>query len=60
MDNVTPNMKIAKEEVFGPVLAIIRAENVEDAIRIQHGSPYGNGAAVFTQNGKRDEILPSN
>lgn len=52
LDNVTPNMKIAKEEVFGPVLAVMRAENVEDAIRIQHGSPYGNGAAVFTQNGK--------
>ena len=52
LDNVRPEMKIAKEEVFGPVLSIIRTSNVNDAISVQHGSDYGNGAAVFTQNGK--------
>lgn len=50
IDNVTPDMVIAKEEVFGPVLSIIRTENVDEAIEVQKSSQYGNGAAVFTQN----------
>lgn len=51
IDNVTPDMDIAQDEIFGPVLCIIHAKNKEDAIKIQNNSPYGNGAAVFTQNG---------
>lgn len=51
IDNVTPDMKIAKEEVFGPVLAIMRSSTLEEAIQIQHGSLYGNAASVFTQSG---------
>lgn len=51
IDHVRPEMRIAKEEVFGPVLAIIRTENVEEALSIQQNSLYGNAAAVFTQNG---------
>ena len=51
LDYVRPEMKIAKEEVFGPVLSIMRTENVDDAIKIQNSSPYGNAAAVFTQSG---------
>ncbi|MCH7774241.1 MAG: CoA-acylating methylmalonate-semialdehyde dehydrogenase, partial [Bacteroidetes bacterium] len=51
IDYVRPEMKIAKEEVFGPVLSIIRAENVDEAINIENSSDYGNAAAVFTQSG---------
>ena len=51
IDNVTPDMKVAQEEIFGPVLSIIRAANVDDAIAIENASPYGNAAAVFTQSG---------
>ena len=51
IDHVTPDMKIAKEEVFGPVIAIIRAKNLDEAIEIENNSNYGNAAAVFTQSG---------
>jgi len=51
IDYVTPDMKIAKEEVFGPVISIIRAKDLNEAIGIENSSNYGNAAAVFTQNG---------
>jgi malonate-semialdehyde dehydrogenase (acetylating)/methylmalonate-semialdehyde dehydrogenase len=51
IDYVTPDMAIAKEEVFGPVLAIIRAKDLDEAIAIENSSPYGNAASVFTQSG---------
>ena len=51
IDFVRPDMKIAQEEVFGPVLAIMRASTVDDALRIENASPYGNAASVFTQSG---------
>jgi malonate-semialdehyde dehydrogenase (acetylating) / methylmalonate-semialdehyde dehydrogenase len=51
IDYVTPDMRIAQEEVFGPVMVIIRANDVEDALRVQHGSAYGNAASVFTESG---------
>jgi malonate-semialdehyde dehydrogenase (acetylating)/methylmalonate-semialdehyde dehydrogenase len=51
IDFVTPEMKIAKEEVFGPVISIIRAKDLNEAISIENSSSYGNAAAVFTQNG---------
>jgi malonate-semialdehyde dehydrogenase (acetylating)/methylmalonate-semialdehyde dehydrogenase len=51
IDHVTPDMKIAQEEVFGPVLVIIRAPNVEGALRIENASAYGNAASVFTESG---------
>jgi malonate-semialdehyde dehydrogenase (acetylating)/methylmalonate-semialdehyde dehydrogenase len=51
IDFVRPDMKIAKEEVFGPVLSIMRSKTVEEAIKIQNSSLYGNAAAVFTQSG---------
>ena len=51
IDHVTPEMAIAKEEVFGPVLAIIRAKDLDEAITIENASPYGNAASVFTQSG---------
>jgi malonate-semialdehyde dehydrogenase (acetylating) / methylmalonate-semialdehyde dehydrogenase len=51
IDYVTPDMKIAQEEIFGPVMVIIRAKDVEEALDVQHKSPYGNAAAVFTESG---------
>jgi len=51
IDHVTPDMRIAQEEVFGPVLVIIRAPDVTTAIEIENASPYGNAASVFTESG---------
>ncbi len=51
IDHVTPDMRIAQEEVFGPVLAIVRASNVDEAIAVENASPYGNAASVFTESG---------
>ena len=51
LDHVTPDMKIAQEEVFGPVLVIVRAKDVDEALKVENGSPYGNAASVFTESG---------
>ncbi|MFA5833280.1 MAG: CoA-acylating methylmalonate-semialdehyde dehydrogenase [Bacteroidota bacterium] len=51
IDFVKPEMNIAKEEVFGPVLSIIRASDVDEALKIENANPYGNAASVFTQSG---------
>jgi malonate-semialdehyde dehydrogenase (acetylating) / methylmalonate-semialdehyde dehydrogenase len=51
IDHVRPDMSIAQEEIFGPVLAIIRVGNVDEAIAIENASPYGNAASVYTENG---------
>ncbi|HTY81402.1 MAG TPA: CoA-acylating methylmalonate-semialdehyde dehydrogenase [Dehalococcoidales bacterium] len=50
-DGVTPNMKIAQEEIFGPVMSIMRAKNLNEAIKMSNDNPYGNGHSIFTQNG---------
>ncbi|MCA0268005.1 MAG: CoA-acylating methylmalonate-semialdehyde dehydrogenase [Bacteroidetes bacterium] len=51
LDHVTPEMKIAQEEVFGPVLAIVRTPDVDGALAIENASPYGNAASVYTESG---------
>src|SRR5688572_7508124 len=51
IDHVTPDMRIAQEEVFGPVLAIVRAKDIDKALEIENASPYGNAASVFTESG---------
>jgi malonate-semialdehyde dehydrogenase (acetylating)/methylmalonate-semialdehyde dehydrogenase len=51
LDHVRPEMQVAQEEVFGPVLAIVRAGDVDQALAIENASPYGNAAAVFTESG---------
>ncbi len=51
-ENVTPNMTIAQEEIFGPVMSIMRAKDLKAAIEISNANPYGNGHSIFTQNGK--------
>ncbi len=57
IDYVTPEMKVGKEEIFGPVLSIIRTNDVNEAIEIENSSPYGNAAAVFTQNGGMADFI---
>lgn len=52
IDHVTTDMSVAREEIFGPVISIIRAKDVDEAIAIENGSNYGNAAAVFTQSGR--------
>ncbi len=51
IDYVTPEMRIAQEEVFGPVMVVIRAKDADDALRVQQRSHYGNAASVFTESG---------
>jgi malonate-semialdehyde dehydrogenase (acetylating) / methylmalonate-semialdehyde dehydrogenase len=51
IDFVTPDMSVAKEEIFGPVISIIRAKDVDEALDIENANPYGNAASVFTQSG---------
>jgi malonate-semialdehyde dehydrogenase (acetylating)/methylmalonate-semialdehyde dehydrogenase len=51
IDHVTPDMRIAQEEVFGPVLVIVRAKDVDEALKVENASPYGNAASVFTESG---------
>jgi len=51
IDHVTPDMRIAQEEVFGPVLVIVRAKDVDEALAVENASPYGNAASVFTESG---------
>ncbi|UOQ50786.1 CoA-acylating methylmalonate-semialdehyde dehydrogenase [Hymenobacter cellulosivorans] len=51
VDYVTPDMRIAQEEVFGPVLAILRTNTLDEALAIENANPYGNAAAVFTSSG---------
>ena len=51
IDYVTRDMAISKEEVFGPVIAIVRAKTIEEALEIENSSSYGNAASVFTQSG---------
>lgn len=51
LDHVKPEMKIAQEEVFGPVLAIIRTNEIDEAIAIENNSQYGNASSVYTQDG---------
>ena len=51
IDFVTPQMSVATEEIFGPVISIMRTNTVDEALAIENANPYGNAASVFTQNG---------
>jgi len=51
-ENVTQDMTIAMEEIFGPVMSVMRAKNLDDAIETCNTSQYGNGNAIFTSSGK--------
>ncbi|KKB77834.1 methylmalonate-semialdehyde dehydrogenase [Devosia soli] len=50
-DNVEPEMKIYKEEIFGPVLSVVRRDSFKDAVDLIHGHEYANGTAIFTRDG---------
>ena len=52
LDQVQPSMTVAKEEVFGPVLNVMHIEDLDAAIELANKSPFGNGASIFTRNGK--------
>jgi len=52
LDAVTPEMDVYREEVFGPVLSVLRADDVDAAIRLVNANPYGNGTAIFTSSGE--------
>jgi malonate-semialdehyde dehydrogenase (acetylating)/methylmalonate-semialdehyde dehydrogenase len=57
LDHVKPGTQAATDELFGPVLSIIRVKSLKEAFQIQHSSPYGNAVSVFTQNGAvADEV----
>jgi malonate-semialdehyde dehydrogenase (acetylating)/methylmalonate-semialdehyde dehydrogenase len=50
-DEVRPDMRIYREEIFGPVLSVVRAPTYEDALKLCNDSEYGNGVAIFTRDG---------
>ena len=51
-EDVTPDMKIGVEEIFGPVMSIMRAKSLDHAIALVNASPFGNGHAIFTSRGE--------
>ncbi len=51
LDNVSPDMPAGCEEIFGPVLSIVRVPNLESAIQMENASPYGNASSVYTTSG---------
>src|SRR6185295_10565083 len=57
IDHVRPEMKIAQEEVFGPVLAIIHTRDIDEALAIENASPYGNAAAIYTKSGQQARAI---
>ncbi|EKT58264.1 CoA-acylating methylmalonate-semialdehyde dehydrogenase [Providencia burhodogranariea] len=56
-DNVTPNMRIYQEEIFGPVLCIVRVESLEQAISVVNQHEYGNGTCLFTRDGESAHLF---
>ena len=57
LDGIDPDWPSAKEEIFGPVLSIIRADTIEEAMKIENNNPYGNAAAVFTTSGQIAKVV---
>ncbi|AQA04328.1 methylmalonate-semialdehyde dehydrogenase (CoA acylating) [Mycobacterium sp. MS1601] len=51
LDNVTPEMSVYTDEIFGPVLSVVRVETYDDALELINNNPYGNGTAIFTNDG---------
>ena len=60
LDNVNPDWSCAQEEIFGPVLSIIRTDSLEQAMKIENGNAYGNAAAVFTTSGEIAKTISEN
>ena len=57
LDNVSPDMPAGCEEIFGPVLSIIRVKTLEEAVKIENKNPYGNAASIFTTSGANAQYL---
>jgi malonate-semialdehyde dehydrogenase (acetylating)/methylmalonate-semialdehyde dehydrogenase len=51
LDDVTPDMDCYRDEIFGPVLTVVRVDTYDDAVRLINDNPYGNGTAIFTRDG---------
>jgi malonate-semialdehyde dehydrogenase (acetylating)/methylmalonate-semialdehyde dehydrogenase len=51
IDHVAPTMRVARDEIFGPLLSVVRCDTLDAALAIGRDSPYGNGASIFTQSG---------
>ena len=51
-ENVAPDSKLGSEEIFGPVMSVMRAKDLDEAIKISNANPFGNGHSIFTSNGK--------
>jgi malonate-semialdehyde dehydrogenase (acetylating)/methylmalonate-semialdehyde dehydrogenase len=52
IDQVTPGMDVYTQEIFGPVLSVVRSDDVDEAIALINANPYGNGTAIFTSSGE--------
>jgi malonate-semialdehyde dehydrogenase (acetylating)/methylmalonate-semialdehyde dehydrogenase len=52
LDRVEPEMRVAREEIFGPVLSVVRVGDLEQALAVGRDCPYGNGASIFTRSGR--------
>jgi malonate-semialdehyde dehydrogenase (acetylating)/methylmalonate-semialdehyde dehydrogenase len=59
-DDVTPNMTIYKDEIFGPVLSVVRSNNFDEAIKLVNDHAYGNGTAIFTRDGDAARTFATN
>ena len=59
-DQVTRNMRIYKEEIFGPVLSVVRAKNYEEALKLVNDHEFGNGVSIFTRDGDTGRSFASN
>src|ERR687897_699386 len=59
-DNVTPDMTIYKDEIFGPVLSVVRSKSFDEAIGLVNDHAYGNGTAIFTRDGDAARAFASN
>jgi malonate-semialdehyde dehydrogenase (acetylating) / methylmalonate-semialdehyde dehydrogenase len=51
LDRVTGEMRVGREEIFGPVLSVVRVDSLEEAIEYTNGSPFGNACSIYTENG---------
>jgi malonate-semialdehyde dehydrogenase (acetylating)/methylmalonate-semialdehyde dehydrogenase len=51
LDHVTPEMDAYRDEIFGPVLSVVRVDTYDEAVRLANENPYGNGVAIFTRDG---------
>jgi malonate-semialdehyde dehydrogenase (acetylating)/methylmalonate-semialdehyde dehydrogenase len=51
LDRVTGEMRVGREEIFGPVLSVVRVDSLEEAVEFSNGSPFGNACSIYTENG---------